>query len=795
MDPERYYKYSDFGTVEQPNGVPLPEQLPEEADETSPDMVYMLDQLSEKRPGPVLLVGFGTPLRNAVRVAANLGVRPIFATGTDDKIRAFSFGGTAQVASLGSKFDERLFSNEFALLQAADSIGAKTMLWTMREAPSDLLRSEAERRGILMMYPHEGDRSLLTWSGAAIDEQLPEAKWRKCAHCGFTHDDAQVRAGGWKCPSCGRLYRMSSDERIESIFDAGSFHEMDMDLPETDPLDFPDFDSIIARAQERSGKSEGVRCGTGLIEGIEIAAGVMETSFMMGSMGHVVGEKLARMVEYATNHKLPVVIFCASGGARMQEGLASLMQMAKVSAAIEAHSRAGLLFISVITDPTTGGVTASFATLGDMILAEPQALIGFAGRRVIQDTIKQTLPDDFQSAEFALEHGLIDAIVERTEMRETLASILRLHGLGNADDGAIGNSNGNEDKGSCADSCADADSERPDRSDPPARGTIRNLMDGLSGLADSVGQAIGEQTSYASMWWALRNKGVADLPSTRPATSNLNIPVPGAKPKQPDAPNRAWESVQLARNAKRPTSLYYIASMVDGFIELHGDRAFADDGAIVGGIGRINGRPVTVIAEEKGADLKSRIARNFGCPQPEGYRKAQRLMKQAEKFGRPIVCLVDTQGAFCGREAEERGMGNAISESLALMSSLTVPVVTVVVGEGGSGGALALAVANRVAMQENAVYSVLSPEGFASILWKDGSRAPEAAEVMKMSAADALSMGMIEDVIPEGAAPAHENPDQAAAAVWLYVTTALDELCQLTPEELRTQRYERFRNF
>ncbi len=170
-------------------------------------------------------------------------------------------------------------------------------------------------------------------------------------------------------------------------------------------------------------------------------------------------------------------------------------------------------------------------------------------------------------------------------------------------------------------------------------------------------------------------------------------------------------------------------------------------------------------------------------------------MMQAEKFGRPIVCLVDTQGAFCGREAEERGIGNAIGESLALMAGLTVPVVTVVLGEGGSGGALALAVANRVAMQEHAVYSVLSPEGFASILWKDGSRAPEAAEVMKLSAADALEMGIIEDVVPEGAAPAHENPDQAAAAVWLYVTTALDELAEKSPEELRNQRYSRFRAF
>lgn len=802
MDPERYYKYSDFGTVERPAGAPPVEQPPEEPDEASPDMVYLIDQLSEKRPGPVLLVGFGTPLKNAVRAAANFGVRPLYTTGTDDKLRAFSFGSTAQVASLGPRFDERLFTNEYAVLQAAEHIGARTLLWTLREAPSDLLRSEAQRRGILMLMPHEGDRSLLMWQGAALARELPAASWRACAHCRLTHDDARIRANGWKCPTCGRLYRMDSDERIEATFDEGSFHELDADLPQVDPLGFPDFDGVIGRAQERSGKREAVRCGTARIEGIPVAGAVMETSFMMASMGHVVGEKLTRLVERATAERLPVIIFCASGGARMQEGLVSLMQMAKVSAALEAHARAGLLFISVITDPTTGGVTASFATLGDIILAEPQALMGFAGRRVIQDTIKQTLPEGFQSAEFALEHGLIDAIVERADMRDTLASLLRLHGYeGDASVAGAACAAAEErhaEEGATVDPAPAAEREGAD----PAAGNhagivvpdaLRGLVSGLSGLADSVGQAIGEQTSAAGMWWALRSKGVADLPSTKPATSSINIPMVGAK--QPALTNRAWESVQLARNAKRPTSLYYIASIMDDFFELHGDRACADDGAIVGGIGRINGRTVTVIAEEKGADLKGRIARNFGCPQPEGYRKAQRLMQQAEKFGRPIVCLVDTQGAFCGCEAEEHGIGNAIAESLALMAGLTVPVVSVVLGEGGSGGALALAVANRVAMQENAVYSVLSPEGFASILWKDGSRAPEAAEVMKLSAADALELGIVEDVIPEGGAPAHENPDQAAAAVWLYITTALDELAGLDPDELRTQRYERFRRF
>ena len=253
--------------------------------------------------------------------------------------------------------------------------------------------------------------------------------------------------------------------------------------------------------------------------------------------------------------------------------------------------------------------------------------------------------------------------------------------------------------------------------------------------------------------------------------------------------------MQLARKVQRPTAGYYIGQVFDGFTELHGDRCGADDGAIVCGLAWLAGRPVTVIAQEKGANLQERIRRNFGCPQPEGYRKAMRMMEQAERFSRPVVCLVDTQGAFCGKEAEEHGMGAAIAQSMQLLASLTVPVVSVVIGEGGSGGALALAVGNRVAMQEHAVYSVLSPEGFASILWKDGSRAAEAAEVMRMGAAEVQRLGVVEDVLSEGDGPAHENPSQAAAELKAYLVRTLDELGELSGEELRAQRHARFRAF
>lgn len=211
----------------------------------------------------------------------------------------------------------------------------------------------------------------------------------------------------------------------------------------------------------------------------------------------------------------------------------------------------------------------------------------------------------------------------------------------------------------------------------------------------------------------------------------------------------AYERVKLARDGKRPTGLDYIKNIFDGFIELHGDRRYADDPAVVGGIAKLNGTPVTVIAIEKGHTARERTYRNFGMPSPEGYRKALRLMKQAEKFGRPIVCLVDTSGAYCGVGAEERGQGQAIAENLLEMSTLCVPIISILIGEGGSGGALALAVADRVWMMQNAVYSVISPEGCASILWKDPDRAEVAAASLKLTAEDAKSLGVVDRILSE----------------------------------------------
>lgn len=258
----------------------------------------------------------------------------------------------------------------------------------------------------------------------------------------------------------------------------------------------------------------------------------------------------------------------------------------------------------------------------------------------------------------------------------------------------------------------------------------------------------------------------------------------------------AWDVVQTARSLERPTAQYFIKNIFTDFIELHGDRAFGDDAAIISGIGRLNGIPVTIIGQEKGVSLSEKTKCNFGSAHPEGYRKTLRLMKQAEKFHRPVICIVDTQGAFCGVGAEERGVAEAIARNLFEMSRLKTPVISVLIGEGGSGGAIALAVADKVAMLENSVYSILSPEGFAAILWKDASRAPEAAELMRMPAPEVHAMGLVEDVIPEPAGGAKADDGGAfAQTVKEYLVSTLATLRNMPVDELVQARYDKLRAF
>ena len=249
--------------------------------------------------------------------------------------------------------------------------------------------------------------------------------------------------------------------------------------------------------------------------------------------------------------------------------------------------------------------------------------------------------------------------------------------------------------------------------------------------------------------------------------------------------------VREARDQTRLTALDYAKALLDDFIQLHGDRSFRDDGAIIGGIGNLDGRPITVVGIQKGKNLQDNLRRNFGQPHPEGYRKALRLMKQAEKFGRPVVTFINTAGAYPGVGAEERGQGEAIARNLMEMSDLKVPIIAIIIGEGGSGGALALAVANQVWMLENSIYAVVSPEGFASILWKDGSRAMEAAELMKITSHELLEMDVVDKVITEAGL---SNQD-LIASIKQDLVTELEELSKLSVDELIEQRYQRFRKY
>ena len=555
-------------------------------------------------------------------------------------------------------------------------------------------------------------------AGAAQDakEDVPETI--VCPKCGKTVLKSVVKQHKYVCYECNYYFRVRAKNRIRMVSDKEAFEPWFTELTTGNPLNFPEYEEKIAKTQEKTGLSEGIVIGKTKIYGEETVLGVIDSRFMMGSMGHVVGEKITSAFERATEERLPVILFCCSGGARMQEGIISLMQMAKTSAAAKRHSEAGLLYVPVLTDPTTGGVTASFAMLGDIILGEPGALVGFAGPRVIKQTIGQELPEGFQRSEFLVEHGIIDGIITRDKMKDTMYEFIVTH-------------------------------------------------------KQRQGYANFDQTDSDEKF------DISEILKER---------------LKDDEPKTPWEKLRGARQMSRPSGFDYVKYICDDFREIHGDRTMNDDRAIVGGIGHIDGQPVTVISQVKGASMAECMERNFGMPLPDGYRKALRLMKQAEKFGRPIITFVNTPGAFCGLEAEERGMGEAIARNLYEMSSLKVPVLCILIGEGGSGGALALAVGNEVWMLENATYSILSPEGYASILWKDSNRAEEAAEVMQITAQDLKRLNVIEQVVPEYGGADDDSVPYIGKYLKMNIKEFLKKYSNKTPEEIAQDRYDRFRN-
>ncbi len=518
--------------------------------------------------------------------------------------------------------------------------------------------------------------------------QVPASSWMRCPACGDMIYRKRYDRGDRVCPECDSHGPLTADQRVAMLLDADSAQAVVTAATVPDPLRFSDtrdYPERLADARRRTGMPDAARCARGRMGGVPVVLAVLDFRFFGGSLGVAVGEAVTAAAEAALADHAPLIIASASGGARMQEGILALMQMAKTSHALRRLDEAGVLTISVVTDPTYGGVAASFATSTDIIVAEPGARLGFAGPRVIAQTIGETLPPGFQTAEFLLEHGFIDLICHRNSLRDRLTRLVAM--------------------------------------------TVREPA--VTGLADA-----------------------SEQPESLTATD-------------PDAvaERDPWQCVRAARELARPTALDYLSGAFDEFIELHGDRLSADCPALIAGLARLDGAPVVVAGTQKGHNAAELSRHNYGMPSPAGYRKAARLARLAGKLGMPVVTLIDTAGAYPGVAAEERGQAVAIAESLKLFAGLPVPVIAVITGEGGSGGALALGVADRVLVCENSVYSVISPEGCASILWKDAADAPRAARALQVDSRSLLRLGVADAVIPEPPGGAQQEPDAMLARV------------------------------
>ncbi len=516
------------------------------------------------------------------------------------------------------------------------------------------------------------------------------------------------------CDYCGYHFVWSAYDRVEHLADPGSFRTIGHPIQPLDILGFVDEQSYAVKLSENQKKtrlSDAILSGCCCIGGIKTVLAVLDFHFMGGSMGSVVGEQITVAFEYATKHRLPVVTVVNSGGARMQEGIISLMQMPKTAAAVQRFHASGLLYLSILASPTTGGVFASFASLGDVILAEPKALLGFAGPRVAEQVTGQMLPAGSHRAETALSAGQIDAITTRHDLPYVVAKLLRA-----------------------------------------------TVVDAKQHYAQSL---------HAN-----------ELPLV--ATN---------------APRRtAWETVKLARHPDRPTARDYIRYLSPHFLALQGDRCYGDDPTVIAGLGDIAGRTVIFIGQERyhgphashGGEIQTR-------PQPEGYRKALRMMDLAARLRCPLVTFVDTAGADPGVESEKHGIAWSLAHCLSKMSNLPVPIVTAIIGEGASGGAVALAVADHIVMLQHAIYEVISPEGAATILYRDAQKAMQVAEQLKLTASDCLQLGVVDAIIPEPPAGAHIDPLVVMQALQLHLLHAFTALEHVPVKRLLARRYRKFR--
>ncbi len=501
------------------------------------------------------------------------------------------------------------------------------------------------------------------------------------------------------CKTCGNNSYITAKQRIANISDENTFKELTFN--KIDISKKCNYEDKINKAKENTDLNEAILIGTCSIGGIKVVLGVMESKFMMGTLSVSVGETITSAFEYASVNKLPVILFCASGGARIQEGLFSLVQMAKVNAAIKRHSDKGLLYISCLTNPTMGGVTASFGLLGDINIAEKNSQIGFAGKSIIENLYNEILDSNFQTEQYNENNGMIDIIADRKDIRNILLDLLKMINNNNKVV-RINNKDGNESK------------------------TNDDLL----------------------------------------------------------------EILKNVRDIDRFKGKDYLISIFDKYIELKGDRINSNDTSILSGIGNIENNSFIFNIQNKGRTLKENIETNYGLTRPEGYRKALRISKIAEKFNIPIINIIDSAGADPGIYSEENGQARAIADCLYTFSDLKTIIISIVVGEGASGGALALSVCDSIGMLQKSIYTVISPEAYLKIMHKEEQVSNELLKSMRFTANDLFEDKIIDEVISES-----DNLDYNVNNIKNFILNKYEILRKQEIQELINNRYERIRNW
>ncbi len=546
-------------------------------------------------------------------------------------------------------------------------------------------------------------------------DRVRRLMWIKCESCDKLVYYKDYKDNHYICPRCGRAFIMNPKQRFDLLFDDKTWEKIPLPTLPDDPLNFVDripYSERLEEGRSDTGYNDAVTTADGHIGGIPTTICILNGEFMMGSMGRVAGEGIVASAEHAIQSHRPFIMVACSGGARMQENVLSLMQMARTTVAVNKLHEAKIPYIVLLTDPTYGGVTASFAMLGDINIAESGARIGFAGRRVIEQNIREKLPSNFQTADYLYEHGMVDMVVPRVELKSRLEKILAV--------------------------------------------------------------------------LTHQSRPVEPITTQTPKDSDVSKKARGM------GENDAYDKVLLARNENRPHFLDYVNGIVTDWTYLAGDRLFGEDAAMCGGIGFWNGFPAVVLGQEKGRTIETRQLHRFGMPNPEGYRKAQRLMRLAERFNLPVISLFDTAGAFAGSAAEERGQSEAVASTIQTGLSIKTPYIAVNVGEGGSGGAIAIGTGDRVLMLENAIYSVIAPESCASILWKDNKFKATAAAAMKLTANDMMDMRVIDKIIAEPTGGAHTDWQMTMENLANAVSEQIKLLQKTDPERLPDLRAEKF---